>query len=115
MGFNSVLFVCNDALDTITRDPEGFAREIVGRMGSIGTGEFGFGNHANAFSIPHVAHADEIALIAVGGNYATKLVSHFHRSLGHHTEEGQLELLRVWADKLGYGLRKKAKKREKRE
>lgn len=113
MGFNSVLFVCNDALDTIKRDPEGFADEIVRRMGSLGEGEFGFGNHANGFDVAHVGHADEVALIAVGGNYATKLVSyHAGWSANHHKEEGQIELLKALAKKLGYTVRKKPKPKQ---
>lgn len=110
MGFNSVLFVCNDALNTIDREPEEFSKLISRKMGSLDVGEFGFGNHANGFSIPHIGHADEQVLLAVGGNYSTKLVSHHNWRPGHHTEEGQLQMLKALAHKLGYDIRKKAKK-----
>ena len=111
MGFNSVLFVCNDALNTIDDEPEEFAKLISRKMGGLDTGEFGFGNHVNGFSIPHIGHADEHVLLLVGGNTATKLVSHSRWRLGH-TEESQLALLKLLADKLGYSVRKKPKKKD---
>jgi len=108
MGFNSVLFVCNDALDTVDREPEKFAKLMSRKMGGIDTGEFGFGNHCNGFSIPHIAHADTVALIAVGGNHATRIMVGSYVG-NHHTEGGQVELLRNLATKLGYTIRKKTR------
>lgn len=115
MGFNSVLFVCNDALGTVDREPEKFAKLVSGKMGQAGMGEeasFGFGNHANGFAIPHIGHADEMAVIAVGGNYATRILRYHagHRHM-HHEDEGQVEILKRLADKLGYSIRKKPKKK----
>jgi Cu/Zn superoxide dismutase len=109
MGFNSVLFVCNDALGTVDREPEKFAELISRKMGGLDTGEFGFGGHANGFCIPHIGHADEQVVLLVGGNRATKLASHRNWRAGHD-EEGQLEALKVLAHKLGYTIRKKPKK-----
>lgn len=114
MGFNSVLFVCNDALNTVDNEPEEFAKLISRKMGGIDEGEFGFGNHCNGFRIPHIGHADEMAVIAVGGNYATRILRyHAGYSHMHHEEEGQIEILKRLADKLGYSVRKKPGKKKK--
>lgn len=110
MGFNSVLFVCNDAIGTIRHEPEEFSNLIAGKMGSadFGEGEFGFGNHCNGFDFPHIGHADEMALIAVGGNYATRILRYrAGNEHMHHTKEGQVEILKRLAKELGYSVRKK--------
>lgn len=117
MGFNSTVFICNDAMDQIEKDPAGWwaatNRELVhatfgsgGYDGRPGPKNYGFGNHANAFWAVSNEHADVTVLIAVGGNHPTVLTK-VHNGGRHHTPEDQVELLRAAADKLGYDLRKK--------
>ena len=108
MGYNSTLFLCNDALSAITDDPEGFCEKLRRHCGSGTTGTFGHGHHANGFAVVHVEHADTTALIAAGGNFATKVVSVHNKRLNHATEDGQVELLKALASKLGYRVVKKA-------
>jgi hypothetical protein len=53
-----------------------------------------------------------VGIVAAGGNFAEPLLEVYQGySHSHHTEEGQLLLLKAWADKLGYSVRKKAKKK----
>lgn len=124
MGYNSVLFLCNDAIDQIDRDPAGWWKKARLQLmrapyktheGSVDRqdGVFGFGNHANGFQAVWNRHADEQALIAVGGNYATVLKGSRWTWGGHHTEEGQVELLKLAAKELGYELRRKKPKSKK--
>ena len=56
-------------------------------------------------------HADNTTLIAVGGNYGTKLGEFWGYS--HHTEEAQLRLLKEYADKLKAKELEVAEKRKK--
>jgi hypothetical protein len=55
MGYNSLVMICNDALNAIDQDPEGFAKKlsyyIGGGVGSEKPFDFGHGNHANGFQI----------------------------------------------------------------
>jgi len=107
MGCNSALFICNDAMHEIDKDPAGWwkkAKDALGRAHPGKTFEFGFGSHANGFRALHQMHADHVALIAVGANYASVLNWHHWGNHGHHTPEDQLELLRLAAAKLGYEL-----------
>lgn len=106
MGFNSVLFVCNNSLAAIGKDPQGFAEEISARMGTFDMGRFSF-NGSGGFSIPHVGHSSETALVAVGGNHATKILAKSYIPVGHHNSVGQIALLKALADKLGYEVREK--------
>jgi len=116
MGYNSVLFLCNDAVDQIDKDPAGWWEKAWLQLvrspyktheGLDQSGSFGFGNHASGFQAVWNRHADEQALIAVGGNYATVLKGSRWSWSGHHTEEGQVELLKLAAKELGYELHKK--------
>lgn len=114
MGFNSVLLICNDAISAINEDPEGWWREAwqaLSRPGSHPT-TFGFGGYVNYFQAVSNEHADVVKLIAVGGNYATVLDSFMDRRASHHTEEGQVEILKRAAKKLGYRLVRKRVKDE---
>lgn len=115
MGFNSVVFICNDAMDQIEKDPVGWwkktSEELVAThigFPERGPHNYGFGNHANAFWAVSNEHADTTVLIAVGGNHPTVLAKVYNGGR-HHTPEDQVEILRVAADKLGYDLRKKRK------
>lgn len=106
MGFNSLLFIPNDQLSTVDNNPELFAKEVSRACGSMTNGPLP--GSFNSFSVPYIAHADDIGLIAVGGNFAESIyqgyMGHTH---GHHTNEGRIELLKKAAECYGYRLVKK--------
>lgn len=107
MGFNSVLFTLNDRHHEIDDDPTEFwhnAREALAYIKPNEPREFR-GQH---WAVSNM-HADHTVLIAAGGNYPTVLLTHWQR-LSHSTNDGQLELAKALADKLGYRLVKKAQK-----
>lgn len=109
MGFNSILYIPNDQLDEINRDPEHFARELTGaiNLSCVEPKPTHLHGRFHDFTIPYCSHADAVGLVAVGGNHATKILHTGGRELEHHTDGGQIELLRLLADRLGYTVRKK--------
>lgn len=105
MGYNTTVVVINDALDQIEKDPE-FGRKLARAISEVGgyrkTIDVSAGNHANAATVVESHHADLTAVVTVGGNLG---INHFtQRGWNHHTEEGQVELLKAWAKRLGYTL-----------
>jgi hypothetical protein len=75
MGHNTTILVLNDALDVIEKDPE-FGKKLCDAIRKVGNGRRGpinvpVGNHANPVTVIETHHADQTALIAVGGNNAT--------------------------------------------
>lgn len=115
MGFNSTVVVMNDALHEIAED-ENFGAKLAAAvqklsLGSRHIGEHGVdissGGHCNAATAIESHHADNIAVVAVGGNCATVI----GRSWGnHHKKEDKLFILKQLADQFGYTLRKKPTK-----
>jgi len=113
MGYNTVVLFLNDHLQSIKDDAQnvidGICSRAVGGMDDERVGEYSGRYHLPyQIKIPTVHHADNTVLIAVGGNYATKLFSTYGYS--HHKEEDQVRMLKEWADKLGYNISKKRKK-----
>jgi hypothetical protein len=113
MGYNTTLLVLNDALGDIANDPLFGSRlqDAVHAL-SMERGGVDIAAHAstgalfiNAARAIETHHADETAIVAVGGNCATKLGSIYNRS--HHLPEDKLRILRDLALELGYTLRKK--------
>lgn len=104
MGFNSLLFIPNDELSTIRRNPVDFADEVARSLGSLDHGRLWGRFHS--FSAPYIAHADDIGLVAVGGNYAETIYQGFKGDHNHHTSEGQVELLERLAKSMGYSIKK---------
>lgn len=112
MGYNSVLFLCNDAIGQIERDPEGWWKKSYEELLTLSRkdhdGTYGFGNHANGFQAVSNQHADNVVLIAAGGNYATVIDTEYGGwNIGHHTKEGQIKLLEAVLKRL----KKEVKKR----
>ena len=105
MGFNSLLFIPNDQLSTVSRHPEQFAKEVVGACGSMGHGRLP--GRFNNFSVPYIGHMDSFGVVGVGGNHAETMLQFHMGAGGHHTDESKhVALLRLAAD-LGYSVRKK--------
>ncbi len=110
MGFNSVLFICNDAINEIEKDPAGWWQKAWHHLNFLGKGDgtFGFGNHANGFQAVWCQHADTLGVIVVGANYA-EAMTYFPWHRGMSEEERNLKALQSLADKLGYRIVKKVK------
>ena len=112
MGFNSTVLILNDQLGSIERDPERFVKEMVNAIQRSSMREqedFGPGQS----TVMSCVHADAVTVLAVGGNCATVLGSVYNGGI-HHTEEAQVEILRVLADKYGFRLVKKPQKKKNR-
>lgn len=121
MGWNTGVIILNDALHEIEKNPDEFVngrrglREAMGEFMSGGRGQRNYvdisvGGHANAASVFHQSHADEVGVYSIGGNCAKK-IGKVYNGGRHCSEDDQLALLHVIADNMGYKLVKK-KKRE---
>ncbi len=101
MGFNTAVVIRNDGLAEISTHAEEFVTAVQDRVTT--GGEIAVGSHANAATVHPADHADAVVLIAVGGNYSTKVYTGVYTG-PHHTEDGAVALLRQWAESLGYRL-----------
>lgn len=113
MGSNSVIFLCNDGVGSIERDPKGWWQRTWDALTSLsgraaGGVEYGFGGHANGFRAVWNRHADNGGLIYVGGNRAMVLASRHGAWKGDETDI--INLLSDVAKEHGY----KVVKAEKR-
>ena len=100
MGFNTNITICNDSLSDYERDPERFAKIICkGALKRDGEDLWGI-------TVLPGEHADATQLVAAGGNFATKVYTGWYVG-SHHTEDGQVALLRQWAETLGYRIVRK--------
>lgn len=115
MGYNSVVFILNDAWSEIDLDPTGWWEktkiELV-RMMHATPREYGFGAHANGFSAAWCSHADVSGLLYVGQNQVRVLAEGGYSR--NDPDKATLDLLRDAADKLGYKLIRKAAVRGKK-
>lgn len=106
MGLNTTILVLNDALDQIENDPE-FGRRLakairerslLARASKLPTKSYvRAGNHVNAVTVVDTHHADDTALIAVGGNHATVLFT-ARGYTRHHEKAEQWSLLETAYD-----------------
>tara|TARA_Y100000034_G_C6892579_1_gene410914 strand:- start:754 stop:1209 length:456 start_codon:yes stop_codon:yes gene_type:complete len=113
MGYNSVIFVLNDAIGGINNDPKQFWEDTEMALNGHVRGHrhagqrlplsYPVGNHANGATAVWNQHADTTGLIAVGGNHVTILAESYNGGK-HHQEEDQVALLKLAAEKLGYDL-----------
>ena len=109
MGYNTVLFICNDAMGEIDKDPKGWWEKTSGLIArSYEPATYGFGNHCNGFMVVASDHADVTNVIATGGNFAEVL---FKEGFTHrYNTESREKLLRRMAASLGYTLAKRPKR-----
>lgn len=103
MGYNTTIVVMNDALDQIAKDPN-FGKNLVAAIEMAKQfpdkrQDVAAGNHVNAAHVVETHHADTTVLVSVGGNLG--LVQARSRGWNHHEVTFQVELLRVWAQRLG--------------
>ena len=108
MGFNSVLVILNDELSEIERDTQ-FGKKVAEAIAEVyGEKE---PQRMRGYSSAAVSsqHADYTQVVCVGGNLGSQLGIAFTRL--HHEEEGKIKVLKDIADKFGYRLVKKSKKK----
>jgi len=108
MGYNTTLVVLNDALHQIENDPE-FGKKVARAAQLVWHGkavDISSGNHCNAATVIESHHADEMHLIAVGGNYGQKL-----GYVGSYRAQ-PLDMLKSLADQMGYNISKKRTRRK---
>lgn len=101
MGFNTTVVVLNDVLGEIEKD-EKFGEKLADAIKSLHHPASLLGG---GVKVLETHHNSNVAVVAVGGNYGTVLA--WGPDTPHHTEEGQLVLLKALAEKLGYKLEKK--------
>lgn len=106
MGFNATVVLMVDAAADIEQSPT-FGRDLVKAVMDVQRGkserqDVQAGCHANAATVVEVHHADSTAVLTVGGNLG---ICHLEDAgWDHHTEEGQIRLLKAWAKKLGFAV-----------
>lgn len=122
MGFNKLLLCLNDAESEVNKDPKGWWEACKNAFYMLQRKrpdpktwvkqpeDFGFGYHANGWSAVWEDHADNVAVVMVGGNCATVLGT-YHNGGIHHTEEAQLRILKDVLDKMGYRVVRKSNRR----
>ena len=110
MGNNATILLLTDQLDSIERDPEGFVREMVNRIQSLGFSDRMEEFHPGQSTVMSVAHADTVTVLAVGGNHATVL-GRVYNGGKHHTAEDEEFILKRLADEHGFRLVRKHKKK----
>lgn len=112
MGYNTSVLIMNDSMHEIAKDPE-FGKKISDAAGLLFRGnkpiDIQVGGHCNAATVIEQHHADQTAILAVGGNYATVLGTHW--SYAHHRPEDKLAILKSLADDLGFDISKKPSKK----
>lgn len=124
MGYMKVLMLLNDAEGSVDANPAGWWQECKNAFNKLWSkkrnpsGEkdpetFGFDGYSNYWQAVWQEHADVTAMIMVGRNYATVVGSSLYGE--HHTEEGQIRIMKDILERKGYTIRKKspAKSRNK--
>ena len=114
MGWNATVIVMLDSLHEIAADP-GFGAKLASAIKGMSLPTtyrnrmVSAGGHCNAAEVIETHHADDTAIVAVGGNFGTKLA--LVPSREHRTEEGQLSILKQLAEKHGYYIARKPTKK----
>jgi hypothetical protein len=112
MGYNATVVVMLDSLDEIRKD-KNFGEKLFHAILKVEHGnangiDISSGHSCNAATVIEKHHADGVSLIAVGGNCASVLSSYVGSS--HVSEENRVNILKTWADQMGYRVVKKPKK-----
>lgn len=100
--------ILNDGLHVIKENPEEFVENLhAAALRVLGKTPIDIpcGYHSNVAQVVETHHADQTAIVAVGGNCGTNL-GYVHGTT-HHKPEDKLEIVRRLAYELGYTLRKR--------
>lgn len=107
MGYNTGLIVLNDALDQISKHPVEFVQKLSEAVAFNMRGDkpidISAGNHANAATVFHQSHADNVGVYAIGGNCASRFVE-IHNGGRHVSDEDKVLLLKAMANEMGFRL-----------
>lgn len=114
MGFNSTLFICNDGLHEIEQNPHEFVQKLVQAIQKASPGNtnqinIAVGNFSNVATLVESHHSSSCALIAAGGNHATVLDQMAGQR--HDRPSDQIEILKRFAEALGYQVSKKPERK----
>jgi hypothetical protein len=113
MGFNTTIIIMNDALHVIAKDTEFGAKvaQAASQYGCYGKKpvDISSSGHCNAATVVDCHHADHTSIILVGGNMGTVALP--WAGGWDHDEKAQEGMLRYWAEKQGFRLVKKAKRK----
>ena len=107
MGFNTTVYIHNDEVHQIEKDPE-FGKKIAYAVHSVGVdGPTRIEGYHSQVIETH--HADNHIVCVVGGNMAQEVGNgaHWSEGLDMRNDEDKVKLLKNLADRLGYSLRKK--------
>ena len=118
MGFNTVAFVLNDFAYSLEESPKSTSYllnhapfrspDMMKHLRTLSKHCDERELHPQALEIVTTFHSDQTKVIAFGGNCYTEM---YHGpGHNHHTKEGQLALLKIMANELGYCVRMKPKK-----
>ena len=112
MGYNSGIFILNDAMHLISEDPAAWWRDVMCVLSSGGSSNDRYGPSLARFGteVFHVEHADYIGVYAIGGNYISLLGMTTRTNQGHSSPEDKVRLIKEIAGSLGYNLVKKRSK-----
>jgi hypothetical protein len=101
MGYNTTVLVLNDALTEIENDPN-FGKklaEVIRQHGILQgmvpkqrvSSYVRAGSYMNAATVIETHHSSQTALVAIGGNYGSKI--HLQLGARHHLKEDHWDLL----------------------
>ncbi len=112
MGYNTTALFLNDAIGNLKTDPD-IGRKIyeailvTQRPENQKGVDFSIGNHCNGGMVLPSHHADQVQIIAAGGNYMRSLGVIYG---GWRNMQDTVELTKKLADSLGYRLVKKPRR-----
>lgn len=111
MGYNTAVLVLNDGADLLASDPEAGRKIYEGILTAPRDRDratyVSLGNHCNPVSVLPSHHADEVQIIAIGGNSIVPLAVLYH---SWRDMSDPAALLKKLADQLGYRIVKKPTK-----
>lgn len=112
MGYNTAALFLNDAMGNLKTDPD-IGRKIhdaillsqYSQYAKCGV-DFSIGNHCNGGMVLPSHHADEVQIVAIGGNYMQSMGTLYGAWKNMQHPE---KLLKELADTMGYRLTKVSK------
>jgi len=107
MGYNSTVVILNDVLSDLRNNPR-FGEKLADAIAEQHMTGKPF-DVQNGVIVVEQHHADETAVVAVGGNCGTKLG--MVGGYTHHTPEDKLRIVKSLANDLGFNLSKQRKKK----